>query len=366
MPLTEEVFKPSLSSIQPYKGGKGRLVDVGVELHKLSSNENPYGCSPLVKEAIGKAVSRLNEYPDQTDIRLRIALSEFYNQELSADQFITGNGGVNIIEIIVHSFLDTKTNCIVSNPCFLPYIQFSEKVGAKVIDVPLLDPDYRLDVSGIIGAINQDTRVLWLCSPNNPTGTYIRKEELEEILDVVPDHVVVVYDEVYFNYAVAEDYVTGLDYVMTGKNVIAINSFSKSYGMAGVRAGYAYTTEQIASYINGAKRPFYLNRLALAGAIAALQDQDFIKDTVQKTHEQRAFLCQQLEKLQIGFWPTQANFVLIDPKMHSAEFESMMAIRGVMVRPADAFGAPNKIRVTIGTAANNQAFVEACKQVMRS
>ena len=366
MPLTEEVFKPSLSSVQPYKGGKGRLVDAGIEIHKLSSNENPYGCSPLVKEAIGEAVSRLNEYPDETDISLRNALSEFYNGQLSADQFITGNGGVNIIEIIVHAFLDANTNCIVSNPCFLPYIQFSEKVEAQVIDVPLLDPDYRIDVRGILTAIDQDTRVLWLCSPNNPTGSYIRKDELEKILDAVPDHVVVVYDEVYFNYADANDYVTGLDYVMRGKNVIAINSFSKSYGMAGARVGYAYTTEQIASYINTAKRPFYLNRLAMAGAIAALQDQQFIKDTVEKTHEGRVYLYQQLEKLEMRFWPTQANFVFIDPEMPSSEFEAKMAQRGVMVRPADAFGAPNKIRVTIGTTVNNQAFIAACKEVMRA
>ena len=364
MSLASRAFKTALTRVQPYKGGKGRPYDSSLEIHKLSSNENPYGCSPLVRKAIVEEAMRISEYPDQTDKRLRDALSIHFKGKLKEDQFITGNGGVNIIEMIVNAFLDDSTNCIVSNPCFLPYIQFAQKVNAEVIDIPLHTSDYSLDVDGILRAINEETRVVWLCSPNNPTGTIIKRSELETILNGVPDHVVVVYDEVYFHYADDVDNVTALEYVNQGYNVIAINSFSKGYGMAGARIGYAYTTRQIASYINTAKRPFYLNRLSLAGAIAALKDQEFISETVRRTHEVRLCLYAGLDKLNIRYWPTQANFVLIAPEIPSNKFENEMAELGVMVRPADAFGAPNKVRVTIGTAANIDAFINACEKVL--
>ncbi|MFT4568879.1 MAG: histidinol-phosphate aminotransferase [Saprospiraceae bacterium] len=364
MPLEPKAFKTALTRVLPYKGGKGRPYDSSLEIHKLSSNENPYGCSPLVKKAIEDEILRINEYPDQTDKRLRDALSSHYKGRLKEDQFITGNGGVNIIEIVVNAFLDDSTNCIVSNPCFLPYIQFSKKVNAEVIDIPLHASDYSLDVEGILRAINEETRVVWLCSPNNPTGTIIKRSELETILNGVPDHVVVVYDEVYFHYADDVDNVTALEYVDQGYNVIAINSFSKGYGMAGARIGYAYTTVQIASYINTAKRPFYLNRLSLVGAIAALKDQDFIRKTVRRTHEARLSLYAALDKLNIRYWRTQANFVLIAPEIPSEKFQKGMAELGVMVRPADAFGAPNRVRVTIGTSSNIKAFIKACELVL--
>lgn len=364
MSLDNKVFRSSLLKLKPYRGGKGK-PDLGdIEIHKLSSNENPYGCSDLVTEAIAKEIKAINQYPDQTDLRLRKALELYYNQELGADQFITANGGVEIIEILVEAFLDSTSNCIVSNPCFLPYIQFSEKVGARVIDVPLKSEDYSLDVTGILNAITPDTRIIWLCSPNNPSGTYIKRQELKSIIQSIPDHVLLVYDEVYFHYTDIEDYTTALPYVLDGKNVIAINSFSKAHGMAGMRVGYAYSTTQIASYINNAKRPFYVNRLGMSGAIAALQDDSFINNSVQQTQKQRRVLLDFFEKLGIEYWPSQANFFMIDPEMPTSEFESKMATFGVMVRPADPFGAPGKVRVTIGSSANNIAFMSSCREVL--
>ncbi len=364
MSLSDRVFKSSIKNIQPYMGGKGRPSQEGLVIHKLSSNENPFGSSPLAMSAIHQAIENVREYPAQTDHALREVLAAFYNYKLDVDQFITGNGGVAIIAMIVNAFLDEHTSCIVSNPCFLPYIQFAEKAGAHVVDIPLKGEDYKLDVQGIINAIDETTRVIWLCSPNNPTGTHIPKSDMDALMTHVPDHVVVVYDEVYFQYVEAPTYFRGKDYVDQGYNVIAINSFSKAYGLAGMRVGYAYATEEIAQYINNAKRPFMLNAVSMEAAKGALKDDAFIQETVEKTIKNKHELYSALDALSIAYTQSDANFILIDPEMPTSEFEIQMATLGVMVRPVDAFGAPGKVRVTIGTSANNGAFINACKAVM--
>ncbi len=366
MGLASYVFKPALSGMRTYQGGKSKPRDTRQEVHKMSSNENPFGASPLAMKALREAMEDINEYPPQTDVDLRQKLAEFYQQQLSADQFITGNGGVGILATISHAFLGADTSCIASNPCFLPYIQFSEKVGATVYDIPLKGSSYELDVQGVLAAIRSDTRVLWLCSPNNPTGTYIPKSTLDTLIPEIPDHVVVVYDEVYYQYADAPDYARGLDYVLQGYNVIAINSFSKSYGLAGLRVGYAYATREIADYINKTQRPFLINTLSLNAAIGALDDDVFIRETLASTHQGKRQICRALDEMKVKYWPSQTNFIMMDPQMPSLDFELRMAALGVMVRRADGFGAPGMIRVTVGTTANNCAFIQACEEVLLS
>jgi len=365
MSLSNEVFKSTLRRIKPYFGGKGRPDQEGLEIHKLSSNENPFGSSPIAMAAARHVMNNVSEYPPQTDYSLREALSVFYNYKLDVDQFITGNGGVAIIAMIVEAFLDANSSCIVSNPCFLPYIQFAEKAGARVIDVPLEGDDYQLNVQGILNAIDETTRVIWLCSPNNPTGTIIPKTQMDALMEHVPDHVVVVYDEVYFQYVEDASYFRGYEYVERGYNVIGINSFSKAYGLAGLRVGYAYATKEIAQYINTAKRPFMLNTVSMEAAKGALKDADFINETVSAAIRNKHELYKSIDALSIKYTKTDANFVLVDPEMPTIDFESKMAALGVMVRPADAFGAPGLVRVTIGTSANNRAFIKACQSVMR-
>lgn len=364
MSISQHVFKSELKNIEAYLGGKGRPTEISTRIHKLSSNENLFGTSPYAQEAIRQEIQSLQEYPPQTDEVLRQDLSLYYGHQLSPDQFISGNGGAAILAMIVEAFLDKETSCIVCNPCFLPYIQFAQKAGAQVIDIPLVGDHYDLDLDRILESIDDTTRIIWLCSPNNPTGTIIPRSQLETLLESIPDHVVVVYDEVYWQYAEADDYARGLPYVLRGDNVIAINSFSKAYGMAGLRVGYAYTTLEIAAYINNAKMPFMLNTLSMVAARAALKDTAFLGDTVVRTLRNKRDLCAALDLYGISYTPSEANFVLIDPEMPSHEFESRLASQGVMVRPADAFGAPGKVRVTIGTSANNEAFLIACKTVM--
>ena len=314
--------------------------------------------------AVKEHLDVLNEYPDNNDTRFRKALSEFYGGEMTPDQFITDNSGVGMLQLITSTLMGEGLECIFSNPGFVPYRAFPEKVGGKTIDVPLKGDNWELDVEGILSKITDRTRLIWVCSPNNPTGTHIPKNKMDELIQRIPDHVVVVYDEVYYQYATASDFVRGYEYVKSGKKVIAVNSFSKAYGLAGLRVGYAYSTSEIARYVSQWRRPFFINTLSMEAAMAALKDEDFIKRTVDLVNQGKEYLYPELDKIGVKYWKSQANFILMKPDMNELDFESKMHTQGIMTRPVAAFGAPGHIRVTIGTRAANEAFIEGLKAVL--
>ena len=363
------IFKPALvPKAGGYKGGKS-LSEVKAQikkkkLYKLSSNENYLGSSPKAKKAIRDGVNGLGLYPERTDVYVRQALSEFHGGILSPDQFITDNSGVALLEMIERAFLDPGDEIIICNPAFKPYYMFAQKLGARPVDVPLKGKHFLLDIPGILKAINKKTRLLFLCSPNNPTGTHIPKAQLDELLPQLPEHVVTVYDEVYYQYADADDFTTGLPYVDAGMNVVAVNSFSKAYGLAGMRVGYAYAPQKIARYISQVRRPFHINTLSMSAAIAALKDKAFINKTVSLIHEEKAWLYKSLDKLGVKYWKTQANFITIKPKKKAEKVEEEMMRQGIMVRPVANFGAPGCIRVTIGDREANKAYVKALRKVL--
>lgn len=360
------LFKDSLKPSKLYIGGKSLdEVDAGGKtIYKLSSNENPLGASPKAIAAIRKNVDKIGLYPDNNDGRLRVALQDFYKNELMAEQFITGNSGSEVLELIIRAFLDTESEYIVTNPMFKPYQMFSDKMGAKMVDIRLKSPNYEVDVDALLGAITDKTRLIFLTSPNNPTGTYIPKETLDKIVAHLPEHVVLVLDEVYYLFADADDYTTALPYVQSGKQVIGLNSFSKSFGMAGMRLGYAYTTPKLAEYIQCLYKPFMINRLSLEGAIAALGDHDFLKTSIDLVQNGRVYLYEELDKLGVRYWKSQGNFILFKPEMNDTEFEEAILKEGIMVRPAAGFGAPGCLRVSIGTQAGNEAFIAGLKVVL--
>ena len=232
-------FKPYLQTKSTYKGGKSLSEVEGINkpIYKLSSNENQIGSSPKALAAIKKHVDSLSKYPDNSDDRLRLALEKFYDGQLKAEQFLTTNSGVSNINFIIRGFMGEGDECIFSNPAFGPYHEFPVKIGAKSIDVPLIGDDFLLDVDGILNAINERTRLIFITSPNNPTGTHIPKYQVDELINKMPDHVILVFDEVYYQFADAPDFVRPLPYVLEGKNVIGINSLSKAYGLAALRVG---------------------------------------------------------------------------------------------------------------------------------
>lgn len=354
------VFKPYLNKPGKYKGGKAKDQS---EVIKLSSNENMNGTSPLALAAIMENHDSINEYPDRTDHNFREALSEYYGNNLDTDQFFTSNGGVRAIDMIMMGFLDIDTEAIFSNPGFGPYRAFPKKYGAKAIDVPLIGDTFDLDVKGILSHINESTRLLLITSPNNPTGTCPKKADLDYLMANIPDHIVVIYDEVYFQYADTPDYVRAYEYVLQGLPVIGLNSFSKAYGMAGMRVGYGYSTPEIASYLRNIPTPFPMSTLSAKAAIAALKDDAFIELTVKENQKGKAYLYQELSKLKIQYWETQANFILLKPDMDATEFADKMLAKNIMVRPVSNFGFDG-IRLTIGKMAQNELVIQALKEIL--
>ena len=360
------MYKSYIQEDSTYKGGGKKIVlPNGVEVHKLSSNENPLGFSNKVSLAITNAVKDLSLYPDNTDIRLREALSKDFKGKLMPDHFVTANSGSEIIDIISKVFLSEGDEIIVSQPCFLPYTAFTRWMGAKAINVPMT-PDYDYDLEGILKAITKRTKMLFLASPNNPSGNYIPYTKLADFLSRVPKNIIVVYDEVYRHFAQAADYTSALPFVLKGHPIIAVNSFSKTYGLAGLRVGYCYAPLELSNYIRKVCKPFLLSSLALEGAIAALEDTDFVERTVDLVHKERKFVLNGLERLGIKFWPTEGNFVLIDPPIKDADFTKFMENKGIMVRPVGVFGAPGKVRISFGVRKANEAMLAAVKDLLNT
>ncbi|MGB0863745.1 MAG: histidinol-phosphate transaminase [Saprospiraceae bacterium] len=361
------IFKPYLMKAPEYLGGKGtnEVVTKANKIYKLSSNENPLGASPKATQSIVESAKNLHIYPDRTGLRLQEALANFYDNELSADQFVPTNSGSESIEFIARAFLSEGHECIVSNPSFMPYTMFSGWNGAKVIDIPLELPNYELNVDAILAAINENTRLIFITSPNNPTGTYIPKEKIDALMDGIPEHVIVVLDEVYYHFANAADFTTAIPYVQAGKKMIAINSFSKTYGLAALRIGYAYSTPEIAQYLRALYRPFLINIIGLNAGIAALSDHEFIDATVDLVQKERERFYPVFDKLGLTYWKSQGNFILFKSPIDAPKLEQqLLEEAGVMVRNATNFGAPNCLRITIGTADANDAFLKGIQTLL--
>ena len=359
------IFKPYLSGAPAYVGGKSKseIVTSAEKIYKLSSNENALGSSPKAIAAIQENLHGLYEYPDRTDARLRQALAEFYGKTLSEDSFMATPSGSEMIDLIIRAFVGEGLECIASNPSFQPYFMFAKNQGGHTVDIPLIGENYRLDVEGILSAISDRTRIIFVTSPNNPTGSYIPKNTMDELVERVPDHVIVVMDEVYHHFVDADDYVSAMHYVKQGKPVIGLNSFSKAYGLAGLRLGYAYGPAELMKYIRQLSKPFLMNTLGIEAMSAALTDNEFIAKTRNHTLSERQYLYSELDDLGIKYWKSQGNFIMINPNMDVTEFENRMLEFGLMVRTVAGFGAPGCVRVTIGTQAANRAYTSALRQL---
>lgn len=360
-------FKPFILAATPYKGGATRGENIGEganKVVKLSSNENLLGSSSKALKAIQDNLHLLNEYSYQGDEVFRNALYAHYHHEIGADQLITANSGMELLDLIARGFLDPGFECIISTPTFRAYKNFSVVQGATVVDVPLKGENFELDVIGILDAVKENTRVLFLSNPNNPTGMHIPSSKTDDLIHNLPDHVITVYDEVYFHYVEAKDYTRAIRYVKEGKKVIGLNSFSKAYGLAGLRLGYAYSTPEVAGYLNKIRRPFMINTLTMEAGMAALQDTAHIRSTQQMNSVEKAWLYKQFDNLNIRYWRSEANFIMFRSPMPNDAFISKMLECFVMVRPCEGFDVPGCTRVTIGRREDNEVFVKALGKVM--
>jgi len=328
------------------------------KFYKLSSNENLMGASPKAVKAMQDALEGVYEYDFYDDYQFQDVLADFYKQEIKSGQFITANSGVEVLEIICRGLVSVGSECIISSPTFSPYKNIIELEGGVVVDIPLTLPDYQLDVEGILGAVNENTALVFITNPNNPTGTYANKEQFEALLNALPDDVIVVYDEVYFHFVDADDFPYAKDYVKAGKNIIALHTFSKIYGLAGLRVGYGFTTPEIGEYLNKIFRPFRISTLSTIAAYEALKDKEHLEASQQMAWQGKKWLYEKFEEAGIKYWASQGNFVMFESPIASLDLTMKLLDEGVMVRPGDNFGAPGCIRLTIGTQEANERFWE--------
>lgn len=367
MPYNKELVPSYIKELKVYQAGKP-IEEVAREknltrITKIASNENPLGPSPFALKSVTEKLWEVHRYPDMHAFALKNRLSQLY--KLKTENIILGNGSEGIMGYIVRAFLGPDQEVLTSENSFIGFTILSRSVGATLKTVPLTK-DYRYDVKKIAQAITTKTKVIYIANPNNPTGTYIRKEEFDYLMSHVPDYVLVILDEAYFEFAHAtkSDYPDSMDYRYD--NVITLRTFSKAYGLAGLRCGYGFANEELITHLSKVKLPFEPGSLAQIAAVGALEDRPHLERTLnnnaQEIHRLRSFL----NKKNIPFIPSVTNFIAIKTGSAAASeylFDSLMNL-GVIIRPLRTNEMPEFIRVSIGTPEEMDHFYEAISSIL--
>jgi histidinol-phosphate aminotransferase len=357
--------RKSLDKIVPYTPGKP-LWEVQKELGltkviKLASNENPLGPSPKALQAISKILSGLNRYPDAHAIDLKNVIAS--QLSLSTDQLIITNGADELITLISETFLEAEDEIIVPSPSFSEYDFGAHLMGAKVVAVPL-DQMYQFNVDAILSAVTDHTKLVYICSPNNPTGTYIPKSEVEKLLNLLPKHILVVFDSAYSHFATNEDYTDGLEFVRSGYPMIVLQTFSKIYGLAGLRVGFGAAPGSIIKSILRVKEPFNVNSIAQAAAAAAITDKVHVEHSKLVNTEGREHLYNALTEIGLPYVDSMSNFVLVEFGSRAKQVYEELLKQGVIVRYGEIWGMPEHIRISIGTHEENIILIEAIRSIV--
>ncbi len=358
----------NIKSIVPYPPGKPIEElerEYGVkDSIKLASNENAWGSSPKAIEAIRKALDNLHRYPDGSNYYLTRAIAQ--KSGFSPDEVVIGNGSDEIIEFLVKAYVQTGDEVITSHPSFLMYQKVVQVRGGTNIIFPLKEMHHDLD--SIFSAITDKTRLIFLDNPNNPTATAIKPTDLYSFLSEVPESVIVVLDEAYVDFMDDDVQVDVYSLIKNSKGrcgVVALRTFSKAYGLAGIRIGYGLMSGDVAAVLHKVRQPFNVNQLAQVAAIAAIEDVDFYNTTLHKTREGKAWLRKEVEKLGCSTYSSQTNFFLIDVKGDAAALYEAMLCKGVIIRSMKAYGYTNVIRITVGTGEENYRFVHTLGNCLR-
>ena len=360
----DRLVKPHIRSLEPYKPGKA-IEELERELGiaqavKLASNENPYGPSPRAIEAAHAALDEVNRYPDGACFALRSALSE--RLSLAPEQLVFGCGADEVIELLAKALLGPGDECVFAWPSFAMYPIVVKGMGATPVQVPL-DRDWVHDLSAMARAVTDRTRLVFVCNPNNPTGTSVGAEAFEGFAASLPDSVVLVVDEAYVDFARRADWPDALAAVRRRPGTLVLRTFSKILGLAGLRIGYGVTDPELADYLQRARHPFNVNRLAEVAAVAALDDTEHLERTVRNNTEGAEYLARELGALGVEVWPTDANFVLAKT---GEDVHERLLREGVIVRPLAAFGMPAHVRISIGLPEENERLVKTLRRLLES
>ncbi|MBC8127256.1 MAG: histidinol-phosphate transaminase [Gloeobacteraceae cyanobacterium ES-bin-144] len=329
------------------------------QIVKVASNENPLGPSPMAKEAMRLALDEAHIYPDGGGFRLRSAIAD--SLEFNRENVVLGNGSNEIIELLCHTFLNRQTELIAAEHAFVVYKLMATLFGAKYIEVP--DPGFVHDLNAMAGAITQDTRLVFIANPNNPTGTMVNQDAIDRFMDRLPDHVIAVFDEAYIEFPDSPP--DTLRYVREGRNVCVLRTFSKIHGLAGLRIGYGLAPAHLAALLQKARQPFNVNSLAQVAALAALSDNNHIAQTKKLNTEGLAFYEEALRARGLEFVPSHANFLLIKTGDGDQVFRDMLK-QGVIVRAMSSYKLPEWVRISIGTREQNTRCIEVLDAVLAS
>jgi histidinol-phosphate aminotransferase len=357
-----------VSDLKPYVPGKP-VEEIDRELGikgsvKLASNENPLGPSPMALKALlndlvnAPPQNSLNRYPDGSGYYLKKALSE--KLSVNEDEIVLGSGSNELVDIAARTFLQPGDEAVMARPSFVVYQMTTRALGAKPVEVPL--KDYAHDLSAMGDAVTAGTRIIFIANPNNPTGTINRKSEFDTLMQRIPDGVLVVVDEAYYEYVTDPDYADSMKHFREGRDILILRTFSKIYGLAGLRIGYGIAKKDIITEMNKLRPPFNTNSLAQKAAIWALKDENHLQTTREINEQGKRYLSREFSSLNIKYVPTEANFFFLPLELDARVLYNKLLEQGVIVRPM----GPGGIRVTIGLPEENKRFIEAFKKVIGS
>ncbi len=360
----QKLTRPQVLNLVPYSPGRP-IEEVQQELGldevlKLASNENPLGPSPLALQAIAKVLQGLHRYPDGGCHRLREALG--HHLGVTPEHLCVGNGSNELLELVTRAFVGPEDEAVMGHPAFVVYRSVCQAVGCQIREVPL--KEFTHDLRGMVHAVTARTKLVFLGNPNNPTGTCVTPTDLEKFLQELPEHVILVVDEAYREYLPQHLQPDLLRHIREGRYLLALRTFSKAYGLAGLRIGYGIAPREIIEVLNRVRQPFNVNALAQRGALAALEDSAHLEATLRITETGRQNLQSRLEELKLSYVPTVANFILVDVRVDGAAVASALLQKGVIVRSMEGYGLPTYIRVTIGTPQENGRAIEAMATVL--
>ena len=355
-----------VQGLQPYQPGKPVEElerELGItDIVKLASNENPLGPSPKALDAIRAVLPQLTRYPDGNGYRLKQALAD--KLDVTTQQITLGNGSNDVLELIARCYLNAHAACVYSQHAFAVYPIVTQALGAQHLVVAAKNWGHDLDA--MAGAITDKTRLVFIANPNNPTGTWLSEKALRAFLDRVPQRVIVVLDEAYTEYVDQPEFPNGIRLLKDYPNLVVTRTFSKAYGLAGLRIGYAVSHPQIADVLNRMRQPFNANMAAQEAAIAALDDEAYLAESVRVNREGMAYLEAELKRLALDFIPSVGNFICVDVGRPAASVDQALLRRGVIVRSVAPYQMPDHLRVSVGTRYENQRFIEALEEVLNT
>ncbi|MBK7461534.1 MAG: histidinol-phosphate transaminase [Betaproteobacteria bacterium] len=362
MSLVEQALS-YVRAISPYQPGKpitelAREMGIPVEkIVKLASNENPLGMSPMAKRAVEAAINGIERYPDQFDLIKAVA----ERCGVAQNQVVLGNGSNDVLDLIARVFLAPGRSAVFAQHAFAVYPLATLSTGAELISTPA--KNYGHDLNAMRAAIRPDTRIVWIANPNNPTGNFLPYPEVRAFLETVPPDVVVVLDEAYNDYLAPAERVDTAAWIKDFPNLVVTRTFSKIFGLAGLRVGYAIASAEVADLMNRVRQPFNVNNLAIAAAVAALDDHQFVAESYELNRRGMAQLLAGLKRLGLEHIPSHGNFVTFKVP-GAAEVNQRLLKQGVIVRPIAGYGLPDWLRVTIGTEPDNARFLEALEKAL--